>query len=453
MRTFKKGAEIIDRFGVRLACIDDFAFRKGQRYGSVLVDIETRKVVDILNSREYDDVKMWLDGFPNLEIVSRDGSITYRKAISDSNRNIIQVSDRFHLLKNLTEYAKGYIKRKIPVRVDLEIASLQQYEVHELPKIREKYKYKTKWELILAVQKMRADGYTISQISEVFRIGGRAITSYCKVPPEDKEKYDEVPMVKKSITTKNKELKADIILNVHNMIADGYLKQKIAEAIGKSERTVRRYLTVDPSAQRGKSVSNRWSKLDPYKDEILKLSAKGQSSFKIFNSIKKSGYTGSASRIRAFLYNYNIGAATEVNRSNLSICRIERPTLIALLYKDISKVKDICHEHFINIIELYPELGQLFQLLKEFKELLNGTNTNKLDIWIVAARSLDIPELNSFLTGVERDLDAIRNAIAFSYSNGLAEGTVNKIKVIKRIMYGRCGFHMLRRKVMLNNVN
>ena len=107
MRASKKGAEIIDRLGVRLACIDDFAFRKGQRYGSVLVDIETRNVVDILNSREYDDVKRWLDGFPNLEIVSRDGSITYKKAISDAHENAIQISDRFHLLKNLTEYAKG----------------------------------------------------------------------------------------------------------------------------------------------------------------------------------------------------------------------------------------------------------------------------------------------------------------------------------------------------------
>lgn len=454
MRTSKKGAEIIDRFSVRLACIDDFAFRKGQRYGSVLVDIETRKVVDILNSRDYTDVKHWLDGFPNLEIVSRDGSITYRKAISDSNKNIIQVSDRFHLLKNLTEYAKNYIKRKIPVHIDLEIVSSQQYETHELPKIREKYRYTTKWELILAVQKMREDGYTINQLSEVFQMGSRAITMYCKVPPEDKAKYDTIPIVKKSNTTKNQELKADTIQTIHNMLADGYSKQKIAEAIGKSERTVRRYLTADSSGRHGKTGIQRGrSKLDPYKDEILKLSAKGQSSSQILNNIKKSGYTGSGSRIRAFLYKYNIGAATEANRSNLSLYRIERPTLITLLYKDISKVKEINHDHYINVIGIYPELGQLFHLLKEFKNLLIGTNPNKLNAWIEAARSLDISELNSFLTGVERDMDAIRNAIAFPYSNGLAEGTVNKIKVIKRIMYGRCGFHMLRRKVMLNNVN
>ena len=180
-----------------MACIDDFAFRKGQRYGSVLVDIETRNVVDILNSREYDDVKRWLDGFPNLEIVSRDGSITYRKAISDAHENAIQISDRFHLLKNLTEYAKGYIKRKIPIHIDLEVPSQLQYEPQERPKIRGKYKYKTKWELILATQKMREDGYTINQISELLGLGNRTVMAYGKISPEEKAKYDTISMVKK----------------------------------------------------------------------------------------------------------------------------------------------------------------------------------------------------------------------------------------------------------------
>lgn len=453
MRASKKGAEIIDRLGVRLACIDDFAFRKGQRYGSVLVDIETRNVVDLLNSREYNDVKQWLDGFPNLEIVSRDGSITYRKAISDSNENIVQVSDRFHLLKSLTEYAKGYIKRKIPVIIELEVVSPQQYEPHELPKIREKYRYATKWDLILATQKMRDDGYTINQISELLGVGSRTISGYFKVSQEEKAKYDEIPMVKKSKAMENKDLKAGIIRLIQEMVADGYSNRKISEAIGKSERTVRRYLKADPSGSHGKTGLKRRHKLDPYKDEVLALSAKGQSSSKIYRSIRNSGYTGSATSIREFLHKHSISAATKQNRSHLHMCRIERSSLIALLYKDISKVKEISNDHFLKIIVLYPELGRVFQLLNLFKEVLMGTNPSKLDAWIQAAGSMNIPELNSFLTGVGRDLEAIRNAIVFPYSNGLAEGTVNKIKVIKRVMYGRCGFHMLRRKVILNNIN
>ena len=124
-----------------------------------------------------------------------------------------------------------------------------------------------------------------------------------------------------------------------------------------------------------------------------------------------------------------------------------------MLYKDISKVREISDDHYLRIIVLFPELGAVLQLLKTFKSVLMAGKPNDLDAWIEAARGLDISELNSFLTGVGRDLEAIKNAILFPYSNGLAEGTVNKIKVIKRIMYGRCGFHLLRRKVLLNNIN
>lgn len=70
-------------------------------------------------------------------------------------------------------------------------------------------------------------------------MGNGAITAYCKVQPENKAKYETIPMVKKSSTTKNQELNADTIQTIHNMLIDGYSKQKIAEANGKSERTVR----------------------------------------------------------------------------------------------------------------------------------------------------------------------------------------------------------------------
>ena len=60
-----------------------------------------------------------------------------------------------------------------------------------------------------------------------------------------------------------------------------------------------------------------------------------------------------------------------------------------------------------------------------------------------------IPEMNSFINGIERDIEAVKNGITYDYNNGLAEGSVNKIKVIKRIMYGRCSFDLLKQKVLL----
>lgn len=58
---------------------------KREKYAIVMIDIETRKIVDVLNLRDLDDVKLWLSQYPNIELVCRHGSITYNKAIKDSH--------------------------------------------------------------------------------------------------------------------------------------------------------------------------------------------------------------------------------------------------------------------------------------------------------------------------------------------------------------------------------
>jgi len=76
-----------------------------------MIDIESRNIIDILESRDLEDVTEWLKTYPNLEIVSRDGSQTYASAIKAAHPNAIQINDRFHLLKNLTDYCKKYITK------------------------------------------------------------------------------------------------------------------------------------------------------------------------------------------------------------------------------------------------------------------------------------------------------------------------------------------------------
>lgn len=86
---------------LRLLCMDDFAFRKRYTYGSVMVDLDTHRIIDIIDSRETKKVEEWLKSYPHPEVISRDGAQTYSSAVQKSYPNAIQVSDRFHLLKNL----------------------------------------------------------------------------------------------------------------------------------------------------------------------------------------------------------------------------------------------------------------------------------------------------------------------------------------------------------------
>lgn len=90
----------------------------------------------------------------------------------------------------------------------------------------------------------------------------------------------------------------------------------------------------------------------------------------------------------------------------------------------------------------------MIDLVNEFKQMLKSKNVEKLEEWIEKASNLKIRKIDKFVNGLKRDMQAVRNAIVYEYNNGLTKGSVNKVKVIKRIMYGRNKFEMLRQKVL-----
>ena len=82
------------------------------------------------------------------------------------------------------------------------------------------------------------------------------------------------------------------------------------------------------------------------------------------------------------------------------------------------------------------------------KTILFGKDNTKLKLWIEKSKDLNIREITSFIAGITRDIEAVNNFIIYEYNNGLAEGKINKIKVIKRIIYGRCNFNTLKNKIL-----
>lgn len=128
---------------------------------------------------------------------------------------------------------------------------------------------------------------------------------------------------------------------------------------------------------------------------------------------------------------------------------MERKWLINLLYKPLSKVKVISEEQVKNIVEKYPLVDTLLRLVWRFKEILQSGDKELLHTWIAEAATLELNELTSFLNGIKQDIEAVENACRLPYNNGLAEGSINKLKTIKRIMYGRNSFELLRHKLLL----
>lgn len=408
-----------------------------------MIDIESRKIVDILESRDYEDVKNWLKTFPNIELVSRDGSIVYKKAIKDSHPGATQISDRFHILKNLTDYFKKFIKRKFNKKVEVE--KLETIKAEDILILKEKYKYDTKWDLICRVKELRSLNYTINEICKILGIGNKTVISYSKIPPEDKEKYDNVT------NTKAKELdtaqrKQALINKAKELKKQGKSIRKIAEEMCLDRRTIKRYLESNGVWEHASKGVKKRSILDDYKDIVKKMHLAGQNSKEIYMVIKKQGYKGSDSLVRHFITSLR----KEIIEDNeiINIDYVKRKDLVSLLYKPIEKVKNVTFDQLEKLLKKYENLKLVFDILKEFKQILFGKDNNQLKPWIEKCKELKIRELNSFITGITRDIYAVQNAISYEHSNGLAEGKINKIKFIKRIMYGRCSFQTLKDRVL-----
>lgn len=374
-------------------CIDDFAFRKRYTYGTIMVDMETHQIIDLLSSREINDVTEWLKSYPNIKVISRDGSVSYHSAIKKVSENIQQVSDRFHLLKGFTDAAKKFLTRFL-------VANISLYP----------------------------------NISHYNRI--------------DQEDYWKRPCTEDFPTREhnaNLEKKQKMIQKVRKLKEMGFNHVKIAKEVGIHRVTVAKYLKTDYNAISGKYNTAIPSKIKPYAKDIKQLLSEGKSFHQIYTYICEKGYTGAKSTIRMYATRER-KLIKEVDGTSNE--KIERRWLIKLLYKPISEIKELRQEQLEQVIKQYPIIGMIYDVGKNFKEILFSKEAEKLEKWMEESTLLNIEEITSFVNGLKRDLEAVKNAIKMDYNNGLAEGSVNKLKVIKRIMYGRSSFELLKAKVL-----
>ena len=405
-----------------------------------MIDIETHRIIDMIKSRQEEDITEWLKTYPNLEVISRDGGIVYKSSSEKAHPKAEQVSDRFHILKNLAEYATTALKRMLKNKVKINDKIVETKSSN--PK--KKYEYKTKWELILKVKELRKQQYRVIDISQSLGISEKTVIEYNKIPMEDKEKYNQIP-IEELKSQVNQENKWELIQQVQEEYKKVKKYSVVARKYGLDARTVKKYISIKEAPINGNKDREYSSKLDLYKNTIIDSNNKGYSLKVIKDIIKKDGYMGSDSLLRRYL--------AKIKKERIEVTQIEhtveRTTLISLLYKEIEHVKNITNEMFTQVIKIFPEVGKIYATVTEFKEIMFSKKENKLDEWINKTRKLNIPEITSFINGIERDIVAVKNGIKYDYNNGLAEGSVNKIKVIKRIMYGRCSFDLLKQKVLL----
>lgn len=391
--------------------VDDFAYRKGISYGTVLIDMETSRPIDILPSRQGKELKKWLSKYPDVKIVTRDRASSYSSAINEVCPDAEQVADRFHLLMNLSDALDRYFKS-----VD--------------PKIRKLIKDKSDELLNMS------DGQN----------AGR-----------EKEKMSRSLSKAREIVEIKVDQRQDTFNKVKELQGEGISKRKIARDLGISRNTVRSYSPLGSLPPR---TSSRSTNIELFAQHIVaRLNDQGYMMKDIIDEIYGLGYNGS--RTQAY-HNINIIKEkleiytpdfAQIQKSRIPYIKpLSSRTLAKYIGSCPTVIKDADERNYLQtLLDNIPELQVVRKLVRIFKTMLK-TGRGNIDRWIgfIKRSKYKMAGLINFANGLSRDIKAVKNGINMPWSNGAVEGHVNRIKSIKRQMYGRASFDLLRKKVILS---
>jgi hypothetical protein len=436
-----------------MVCIDDFALKKSKTYGTIMVDIRTHEIVDMIPSRRTSEVVPWLKTFPNIIIVSRDGSKSYRKAIKEAFPDAKQIRDRFHIVKNFTEKCHDYLKGYFDSRVLLNRPNFEKPSDNEEAMVvladMARLKLLTLREKFDGVNKLISNGHCKSKACKRFHLDIRVFKKLESMNLKERTKhFDGLLAQKRDSALIRKQKKIETVKSLAKAQMN---KTQISKELGLDFKTFKKYLELESADVNAFINAKRSSILDPYFEEIKNGIKAGLNGKQIFKILQSAGYEGTARFLRFYIANFKAEFREDIiaEIDGQKIEWVSRINLIKLCYKPLKKIKTLSESTLAKVFKKYPEFAEIYNLIVSFKSILANKAGQRFDEWLKKVENSVSPELQSFATGIKSDLPAVKNGILFSFNNGLAEGFVNKLKVIKRIMYGRCNFSTLKTKLLL----
>lgn len=227
--------------------------------------------------------------------------------------------------------------------------------------------------------------------------------------------------------------------------------RKIGEELGLARNTVRKYFRQPPEPPLPTPRPLRVSKLDRYEDYILtRLSQGCKNAAQIHREITEMGFSGGKSNVKAYIAHLRkstVDGLTPVKRSRRTQALSPR-AMRWLLTRDRAGLDQEEQTQLDQLLQVSSEVQIVHTLLHAFLDLMQERKHQQLRSWMEKASQSNIAELKSFVAGIERDYDAVKEALRLPWSQGITEGKVNKLKTIKRQMYGRAGFPLLRQRLL-----
>ncbi len=395
--------------------VDDFAFKKRHTYGTIIVDEKTHLPVAILEGRDGKTLREWLKQNKQVRTVTRDRASAYAKALSEELPDVMQIADRFHLHQNLLEAVKKALNNSVPATIKIPHGDTVDSNVQS-----------DEFEAKMSID-------------------------------ESKKKNDSTEKTPLILNSK----KYQLILAIQKFLAEGCSKREISRRLGICRKTVRKYAIGEPKELSEAGFQS--SKLDKYLDEILKcLNNSGYTKKETIEYIQKIGYADSIRN--AYEYLKKVEEASGKNFKPQPYVRKKTKTLMNRsgsvgekhdfitrngIFRFLWMNDELTENHKEFLFEKYPILYEIKKCIQSFRQIYQTRNMPLLYVFIETYKKCDISSFKSFAQGLENDLEAVENSVASNLSNGFVEGTNNKLKMIKRTMYGRCGIQLLRAKNIL----
>jgi transposase len=363
--------------------VDEFALRRGHTYGTVLVDVESHRPIDLLDDRSAEQFASWLHGHPSPEIICRDRGGCYADGARHGAPAAIQVADRYHLLANL--------------------------------------------------------GTTVERlVAEHARCWEEEPLSLAPLP--------DPALTPQSIATV-RERQHSRYEQIQALVARGQTITAIAHRLHLDRKTVRKFAR----ASSPEAISTRGPCAGPpllraFYEHLNRRWQEGCADGAVlFGELRAMGYRGSARTVRRYLTRLRQGQAPYRPKS-----KIAPRTIAGLLLRHPNHLSASDDAILERLMERCPELGTARRLISGFAELVCGRQgAAALQSWLAAVATSSLGPPVSFASGLRKDLAAVTAAVTLPWSSGVVEGHNTRIKLIKRMMYGRAGVDLLRKRVLL----
>ena len=395
----------------RVLGVDDWALRKGHTYGTILVDLERRQPIALLPDRAGNTFAQWLQAHPGVEVITRDRAKAYADGARQGAPQAIQVADRFHLLQNLAETLTQLFNRHSPAFQVVNAAAAQR--PHTQP-----------------------DGSVVVPVLPA-------------APPRHAQ-------VQAAHSRSRRLARHEQIWALHRQ---GWTGQAIARQLRIGKSTVFRYLRSPTFAERTYTRRGH-SILHPYKDLLLQYWNQGcHDALQVFHRLQQQGYRGSYATVARYAQRlrqaqgltprqpppttHPLPVVAEPQHGQLT----PRGTAWLVLRRPETRTPDE-EQQLAQLAAQQPELAEAVTLARDFADLMRTRQPDHLESWLARAATSAGAALRRFAQGLRDDYAAVKAGVTVPWSNGPVEGHINRLKMLKRQMFGRAHLDLLRRRFL-----